>query len=461
VLQNLTRPLWLAVALSLLGAAAPCAGEQATVTALSLFIRSGPGLTYPANGILGRGARVDVLERQEGWLKITREGKTGFIRLREDCVTIEPGIAGPVSAGASDVSLEGEARRIARQIEAKQNALQGYARQESGVLERLDSLERSLAESRRGAAQLKGDLLRIEVQLSATGLRLAELNSRVHQAERQAAARMVALYKLGRLGRLSLLASAASIYELVVRERHLGLILAQDDALLDQLAADQREARQMAAWQQEQRAEKIELQEALKEKVALLAREGHQRQQLLANIRDRRELAVASLEALTQAAAALDRQIQALTQEVRPPSGTIPALAFATRRGGLAMPVQGKIVARFGPFRNSRYDVVNFRSGIDIRADRGEPIHAVSPGRILFSDWFKGYGNMLIIDHGENYCTVYAHLEELFKEKGAEVESGEVIATVGDSGSGEGPKLYFEVRHHGKPLDPMDWIRHG
>jgi septal ring factor EnvC (AmiA/AmiB activator) len=122
------------------------------------------------------------------------------------------------------------------------------------------------------------------------------------------------------------------------------------------------------------------------------------------------------------------------------------------------MPVKGKIVSLFGKFKNTRYQILNFRSGIEIQTDRGEPIAAVFAGKILYADWFKGYGNMIIIDHGENYYTVYAHIEEAFKSTGDDVDAGEVIATVGDTGSITGPKLYFEVRHHGKPLDPMQWL---
>ncbi|MGW8301224.1 MAG: murein hydrolase activator EnvC family protein, partial [Desulfobacterales bacterium] len=125
------------------------------------------------------------------------------------------------------------------------------------------------------------------------------------------------------------------------------------------------------------------------------------------------------------------------------------------------MPVKGKIVSLFGKFKNTRYQVLNFRSGIEIQTERGEPITAVYSGKILYADWFKGYGNMIIIDHGENYYTVYAHIEEAFKSTGDDVEAGEVIATVGDTGSITGPKLYFEVRHHGKPLDPMQWLETG
>ena len=96
------------------------------------------------------------------------------------------------------------------------------------------------------------------------------------------------------------------------------------------------------------------------------------------------------------------------------------------------MPVKGRIISFFGPFKNKKFNVVNFQSGIKIKADRGEPVRAVSDGHILYSSWFKGYGNMIIIDHGDSYYTVYAHLHELYKKKGDRVNTGEDIATVGD-----------------------------
>jgi septal ring factor EnvC (AmiA/AmiB activator) len=125
------------------------------------------------------------------------------------------------------------------------------------------------------------------------------------------------------------------------------------------------------------------------------------------------------------------------------------------------MPVMGKIVDYFGPYKNSKFNVVNFRSGIVIQADRGEPIRAVFGGKIIYAGWLKGYGNMIIADHGDNYYTVYAHAEELFASKGNIVEKGEVVATVGDTGSLIGPSLHFEVRHHGKPVDPLAWLKKG
>ena len=125
------------------------------------------------------------------------------------------------------------------------------------------------------------------------------------------------------------------------------------------------------------------------------------------------------------------------------------------------MPVNGVIISRFGPARNNDDKTFTFQSGIDIRVDRGEPVVSVFRGRILFAEWLRGYGNLIIINHGENYYTLYAHIEELFKKKGDWVETGEVVATAGDTGSIKGACLHFEVRHHGKPVDPLKWLKKG
>ena len=123
------------------------------------------------------------------------------------------------------------------------------------------------------------------------------------------------------------------------------------------------------------------------------------------------------------------------------------------------MPVKGRVVSFFGPYKNRKFNVLNFNSGIEIKADRGEPVRSVRAGRVLFAGWFKSYGNMIIIDHGSHYYTLYAHAQELFRAKGDHVETGEVIATVGDSASLNGTNLYFEVRRRGKPMDPLAWLK--
>ncbi len=194
-----------------------------------------------------------------------------------------------------------------------------------------------------------------------------------------------------------------------------------------------------------------------------MSRERQNRSQLLDAIRKKRSLKLAALESLKQAAADLDHTVISLKSgsDLTEPEKNMSLKSFSTLKGLLNMPVKGKIISFFGPYQNKKFNVTNFQSGIEIKADRGEPIRAVYDGRILYARWFKGYGNMIIIDHGNNYYTIYAHAQELFASQGDTVEMGEVVATVGDSGSMIGPSLHFEVRHHGKPVDPLKWIKKG
>jgi septal ring factor EnvC (AmiA/AmiB activator) len=129
---------------------------------------------------------------------------------------------------------------------------------------------------------------------------------------------------------------------------------------------------------------------------------------------------------------------------------------FSAQKGRLRLPVRGELIGRFGAQRSSG---TASAKGVFIRAAEGEQIRAVAPGRVVYADWMRGFGNLLIVDHGEGYLTVYANNESLLKQSGDEVSLGEPLATAGRSGGNEETGLYFEMRHLGKPFDPLSWVK--
>jgi murein DD-endopeptidase MepM/ murein hydrolase activator NlpD len=262
------------------------------------------------------------------------------------------------------------------------------------------------------------------------------------------------------LGKFNVLASADNLQELLHRKKAIELILAQDQTVIQNLIDNRLEFEKVRSRLEKHRNEKRQQANAYLKQIKRMASERKKRSNLLAYVRKEKSAQLAAIESLKQAARDLDEKIKNLGLGANPGvSGEYrTGESFQSYKGLLKLPVKGKIVSLFGEFKNTRYQVLNFRSGIEIQTERGEPIQAVYAGKVLYADWFKGYGNMIIIDHGDNYYTVYAHIEEAFKTNGDSVETGEVIATVGDTDSISGPKLYFEVRHHGKPLDPMQWI---
>lgn len=128
--------------------------------------------------------------------------------------------------------------------------------------------------------------------------------------------------------------------------------------------------------------------------------------------------------------------------------------SFATLRGRLRLPVRGEIVARFG----TRSDGGAAAKGMFIRAAEGDTVRAIGPGRVVYADWMRGFGNILILDHGDAYLSVYGNNESLLKQTGDTVAAGEALATVGASGGNEETGLYFELRHLGRPFDPLGWV---
>jgi septal ring factor EnvC (AmiA/AmiB activator) len=137
------------------------------------------------------------------------------------------------------------------------------------------------------------------------------------------------------------------------------------------------------------------------------------------------------------------------------PFPTIDELSeFADQKGKILLPVSGKIANGFGTSRNAgklRWQ------GIFIITREGEPIHAVHHGRVVFSDWLRGFGMLLIINHGDGYMSLYGHNQSLYRQAGDWVDANEVIALAGNSGGQDRSGLYFEIRQSGKPRDPQSW----
>lgn len=129
---------------------------------------------------------------------------------------------------------------------------------------------------------------------------------------------------------------------------------------------------------------------------------------------------------------------------------------FAALRGKLALPVRGELGSRFG---SPRADGGVTWKGLFIAAKTGEDVRAVAGGKVVYADWLRGFGNLLIVDHGGNYMTLYANAESLLKQVGDMIRGGDTVATVGNSGGNPESGLYFEMRHEGRPFDPLNWVK--
>ncbi len=356
-----------------------------------------------------------------------------------------------------------KAATINRKIEQQKSELKTFTIKEKNTLTRLNDADFALNKARKSVSAIRKEIAGIEKKIKETTMSYIDLVEKIKTNEAYISKRLVALYKLYWLGKINVLASAESMFEIFQRENALERILARDEDKQKKLIENKAKVKNLLDIMNNKKKEKINLEQELIKQINIISLEKEKRSKLLADIRNKKSLGIAAIESLKNSANELDQTMKALSIEFKQFKQVekIKTKDFTSFKGLLNMPVKGKIISFFGPYKNTKFNVKNFRSGIDIKADRGEPIHAVCDGLIIYSSWFKGYGNMIVIAHGKNYYSVYAHIEELFKTKGDKVEKDEVVATVGDTGSMVGSGLYFELRHHGKPMNPLEWLNSG
>jgi septal ring factor EnvC (AmiA/AmiB activator) len=442
------------------------------VNADEITVLSEPSKNGFLQKTLTHGTEIEIINRRQGWLQILHDGEVGFIRDQAQSVKIvhkdkintgNKNLEQPENQQKQVDIFEKRKKYIRREIEKGKQEVEAFTRKESDIIQRLNEVELALNKSRKRTAALKAEIKKLDSQINESTLASAELRKRIQANEGYVAKRLVAVYKMNWLGKFHLLASADSMHEFIQRRAALERILAFDEKIRRDLVKNQAEFKAVLARLEAHKTRKTARAADYEKQIRLMSRERSLRKKLLADIRSQKKLELAAIDALTQSAVELDDRIKLLNTRTNGAAGNknISRLPFSAHKGLLIMPVNGKIINLFGAYKNPKYNITNFRSGIEIKADTGEPIRSVFSGKVLYSSWFKGYGNMIIVDHGKNYYTVYAHLEEAFKAKGDIVETGEVIATVGDTGSMTGTKLYFEVRHHGKPMNPLEWLKKG
>jgi septal ring factor EnvC (AmiA/AmiB activator) len=359
------------------------------------------------------------------------------------------GLAGSAFADERGARLA----RLRAEIDAREREARALAREAEGALAELEAADRELVEIRRSA-----DLLRAaerEAQREEQGARSESEAAQTALASVEAALerRLVALYKFGASGGIARLVSAAD-FEKGARQRHgLGRVLEQDRSLFAELRRTREAAETSRARAQALVAELADTRQAASEREQRLGRRAIERRNLASLLRSRAARERRTAAELRAAALRLEGAIERLPREPR------SFEAGGLKRGQVRRPVAGRIRMPFGRQVDPEFGTQTLRNGIEIEAPRGAPVGAVAAGRVLFAGWFRGYGQMAILDHGGGLLTVLGYLDALSVKKGDMVRAGQEIGTVGETGSLSGAGLYFEIRVDGKPVDPASWLR--
>jgi murein hydrolase activator len=358
-------------------------------------------------------------------------------------------------------------RETQRQLKQEQDRVADARKREVSVIAEIEQVERRLADKQREVRKLDERVRRTQAEIQALQAEIAVLERQRTGQEDGLARRLRTIYRVhAQGGALPLILSQDDPVARAVTVRQLSRLAALDARLIQEYRGISDRLGDRRAREESRQAELGALRvQAAREQVDV-DREAARRRVLLAKVRDERAYHERMVGELSEAARRLEAFIRDLQARQRrlarvPPKGGIetPGTGFGSLRGRLPWPTEGRIVTTFGAQVHPRFGTRTFRNGVDIEATEGTDVTAVYAGHVAYAGWFKGYGNLIILDHGNEYYTLYAHVGEMLVHEADDVKQGQRIGTVGDTGSLVGTRLYFEVRYQGKPLDPHDWLR--
>lgn len=372
-----------------------------------------------------------------------------------------------VGINSTQAAQQEELDNLRKHISVLQKELEKTSESQSEATDELRESERAISNSKRKLAELS-------LQHRAADHTLGKLRQQAQQLERDIQSQQAMLSKLlyqqylgGKQEYFKLLlnnhdpdqaAREMRYYEYIARGRStwlnmLRVNLAQLNEVVQQT---QQKSGEIAALQEEENAQqkilkkdKLARQQVISQFAQQLKQQRHEIGRLQ---RDENRLSqlVAKLSKI------LTRQKgKGVFNNDKLPDNRFDGKPFEQLKGKLTLPVMGEVVNKFG---SARPDSTVLWRGLLLRAASGQPVKSVAAGRVVFADWLRGFGNLLIIDHGKGYMSLYGNNETLYKQVGDVLRGGDTVAAVGNSGGNEDSGVYFELRHRGEPLDPIKWI---
>jgi murein hydrolase activator len=338
----------------------------------------------------------------------------------------------------------------------------------------IQKIAAQLASIRQEKTSILNDIYTLELEMEVAAIELKKINlllaeaqdkidrkqkeetvlqSKIARSQENVRHILRVLYKMGELGYVKLFINIGNLDQLF---RNYRLIVALMDDRVIEIKAIRHGIAKLQKIKADLKVELDRLSNLKMEKAVKLDRLRDLKQgklAIIAKINRQRDFNARLLEELKDEERNLT---DFLNQKTVSPS--VETVNFALLRGKLAWPLLGTIISSFGKKKSTRFDTYTFNNGIEIKPLQSDEIKAVHGGEIIFCDYFKGYGNLLIIQHPGNFHSLYGHCDKFIKKPGDRVNSGETIALVGNSGSLYGKCLYFEVRQNLKPLDPLLWL---
>ena len=336
---------------------------------------------------------------------------------------------------------------------------QKFGEKERTLLEELSDLDKEISERRGNLRELQEKLGETKKTFKERETKLRHLENSTVNVEERLGKRLDAFYRYAKRGFLRTLATSAGLDQLRQRIKYLQIIMAGDSQLVREMSALQKECREQISFAKDEMMEVERLEKEETKAFASLRKDLDKRVALLMRIHKEKEFHETAVRELESAAKSLRDTLVSLERSQENRQRRDLPVDFDQSMGKLPLPIRGKIVKEG---RHAGPGGQNGQKGIYIEGAAGAEVKAVFPGRVEFSGQMKGYGEMVILNHGSRYFSISARLAKRSKKEGDMIKAGEVIGFLGPSDGANPPKLYFEVRLGENPLDPGKWLNaHG
>lgn len=365
---------------------------------------------------------------------------------------------------------------VKREIKVKKQLITKSRKVEAVISTELKEINRNLVQKESDLGRLNNDLRNVEHSLGRIGGDIGRVTAEANLKRTEIERRLTSLYKAGELGALRMFFSAESFPQIAENIRYMRSILDNDKRIFVEYNQKIEELKKLKSDLERDASKKERIMIGIEQKKREIEQDKLKKSDYLVKVRQDRKSYEASLKELQANASRLQSMMERLdalsrrklsSRHEKPGSKLkplaelppVPDRGFASQKGRMSLPVRGAILESFGKHKHPEFNSYTFSKGLSISAGSGADIKSIYEGSVIFADYFKGFGNMIIVDHGGGYFSLYAHASRLAKKVGANVSRNETIASVGDVDSTKGPILYFEIRHQGRPVDPAGWVR--
>jgi len=381
------------------------------------------------------------------------------------------GIAGSAFANDKQAQLQ----ELKSRIESLRQEMGQAEATRAEATDQLREAERAISAANRRLRELRRDQANVAAAVNELKRQTQHIGSQITTQQSQLGQLLYRHYVTGQSGALQQLLNGKDPNQLARDLYYLKQVSQAQAELISRLGGSLREKQILAERVEVKNIELAQIEKSSRDERATLLEQQQKRRGVLEQIAQKIKAQRREIDSLKRDETRLARLIEGLGKiiskkpqrpAVKPAedaqaSGpiaekTLGGEVFSALKGKLRLPVRGQIVSRFG---TPRQDGRSAWKGLFIRALAGSEVKTIAAGRVVFADWLRGFGNLIIVDHDDGYLSVYGNNEALFREVGEPVTSGDAIASIGNSGGNPESGLYFELRQDGQAVDPLKWIK--